>query len=289
MSEMQRQVLECEIKAKTDDSRVLSFVGTTGGRDRMGDEISTAGWDLKAYKKNPVFLWAHSYQNLPIGRTLKIDKEDDKLIFDVEFATADLNPMAEQVFQLYKQGFLRGTSVGFRSLDSEWLDLDSDEETEKRKKTPDVLPGKRFRKTELLELSAVPVPANPDALMTARRKGMEVPQEVNDRLAQWCLERAMEAESNEPPAPQTEIADEEVTHKSVMEYMFAHAEELRNALGIPSEPDGSQTPTETQNTPEETPEPAAAGKDAEDDGARTVDAAEQSDSEGEQVFVEIGY
>ena len=66
---MQRQILDCEVRAKSDGDRILSFVGTTATRDRMGDEIAVSGWDLKHYKKNPVFLWAHNYSELPIGRT----------------------------------------------------------------------------------------------------------------------------------------------------------------------------------------------------------------------------
>ena len=173
--------MTCDVaktKANNDDSRVLRFVGSTATRDRMGDEIAINGWQTKAYMKNPVFLWAHNYQEPPIGKTIKIERTDKGLMFDVEFASAEIYPKADQIFQLYKHGFLKATSVGFRSLKSEWMLENTEEEESKRKKNPDLRPGKEYKKQELLELSAVPVPANPEALLTARKKGFDVPEDV---------------------------------------------------------------------------------------------------------------
>ena len=195
----QRELFEFDCKAAADDSRVLSFVGSTPTRDRVGDEILATGWDVKQYKRNPVFLWGHNSsepENI-IGRSIAVEKSDSGLVFDVEFAPAEVNPKAEQVFQLYKMGFLRAVSVGFRSKDSEWIAEDSDEEDGKNaSKNRDERPGKLFKKVELLELSAVPVPCNPEALMTARRKGLDVPAELGEKLDAWALDRSVSALAN---------------------------------------------------------------------------------------------
>jgi len=191
MSEQEKQyaVLNCTVKeAKEDDSRVLRFVGSTSTRDRMGDEIKVGGWDLDNYRKNPVFLWAHNYRDDPrfvIGKALNVEKKGSKLLFDIEFIPADVNPTAEQVYQLYKHGYLSATSVGFMSNKSKWIDTDSDEEEKKRKEKPDREPGKIFKSVELLELSAVPVPANPEALIAARSKGLEMPDELKEKLNEF--------------------------------------------------------------------------------------------------------
>jgi len=184
--------MTCDVKeADGENDRVLRFVGSTATRDRMGDEIDIKGWQTKAYMKNPVFLWAHNYSEPPIGKAVKVEKTDKGLIFDIEFAPADVYPKAEQIYQLYKNGFLRATSVGFKSLSSEWIDDTTEEEAKKRKKTPDLRAGKSFAKQELLELSAVPVPANPDALMTARTKGFDVPEELcrAEDVHRWMYSR----------------------------------------------------------------------------------------------------
>jgi HK97 family phage prohead protease len=172
-------LMTCEVKADDAASRVRRFVGSTAVRDRCGDEITVEGWDTKNYTKNPVFLWAHNYGELPIGKAVNVERTDKALVFDVEFAPAEANPKAEQVLKLYDGGYLRAVSVGFRSKASEWIDRNEEEEAKRAKKEPDAPIGRRFTKVELLELSAVPVPANPDALMTARRKGLEIPDAKN--------------------------------------------------------------------------------------------------------------
>jgi hypothetical protein len=65
---------------------------------------------------------------------------------------------------MFKEGFLKAVSVGF--MPKEWELIDSEDDS--------FFPGLRFLKQELLEFSAVPVPSNPDALMKARTKGIDV-------------------------------------------------------------------------------------------------------------------
>jgi HK97 family phage prohead protease len=162
-----------------DESRVRRFVASTAMRDRYGDEVMVDAWDTKHYEKNPVFLWAHNYGELPLGKAVNIERTDKALLIDVEFAPASAQPKAEQVLQLYDGGFMCAVSVGFRSKASEWIDTANEDEAKLAKKDPDVRPGKRFTRVELLELSAVPVPANPQALMQMRNKGLAFPEARN--------------------------------------------------------------------------------------------------------------
>ena len=199
MAEQEFGTLTTEVKAVGDvDDRTLRFIGTTAVRDRMGDEIPLSGWDFKAYRKNPVVLWAHDYSTPPVGKVTKIAREDlgdgkKGWVFDVKFAKGEKQRLAEQVYDLCQQGMLNAVSVGFKSLASKWIEESEDEKEARKKETPDNHPGKVFSKKELLELSLVPVPANPEALMVARKKGMELPKELNAVLDSIALERASEA------------------------------------------------------------------------------------------------
>jgi HK97 family phage prohead protease len=152
-----RKVLPFEVKGVSD--RVLEFVGSTEIPDRDGEVIRADGWDLKNYRKNPVFMWAHRYDQPPIGKALKVKAEDGKLKFKIEFADQETYPFADTVYRLYKGGFMSATSVGF--VPKEWEDGDDDK-----------APKRTYTKQELLELSAVPVPSNPDALVQARESGL---------------------------------------------------------------------------------------------------------------------
>jgi len=168
--ELIRKDLDFEIKAVGDPGeRVLEFVGSTPQVDRYGDVIEVEGWDLKNYKKNPVFLWAHDYKQPPVGKALKVAKSDQGLLFHVKFATAEEYPFADTIYKLYLGGYLRATSVGFQDLEREPI-------TDKEGKQV----GWRFKRQELYELSAVPVPANPNALIMAVQKGVVSPREVED-------------------------------------------------------------------------------------------------------------
>jgi HK97 family phage prohead protease len=226
-----------------DDSRVRRFVASTAMRDRYGDEILVEAWDTKHYMSNPVFLWAHDYSALPLGRAVAIERTDKALMIDVRFAEADANPLAEQVLKLYDGGFMRAVSVGFRSKASEWIDPTAEDEAKRLKKEPDLRPGKRFTKVELLELSAVPVPANPQALMQARKKGLAVPEArhftyvyaptVSDP---WRFEPGAGGAGGEPVR-----AAEEQPQPNAAAHVEGHAETGKDELSVSTpSPDAGQ-------------------------------------------------
>lgn len=149
----------------SEEDRVLRFVGSDETQDRDRDIIEVAGWELENYKKNPVFLWGHNYWSPPVGQALKVWKEDGRLVFDIKFATFEEYAFADIIYRLYKGGYLRAVSVGF--IPKKWEQIIEGEGESRR------VIGLRFTKQELLELSAVPVPSNPNALQVARAKGID--------------------------------------------------------------------------------------------------------------------
>lgn len=159
-----------EVRAPGDKPGLMKFTVSTEDRDRHGDVVVAAGWKLANFKKNPVMLWAHDYSRPPIGKAVDIGVEDGKLRSVVEFVPAHIDPFAEQVRQLYLGKFMRTTSVGFQVYKREPL-TEEDLKQRPEQKYGDRLSG------ELLEFSAVPVPANPLALqngfMSAMAKSFE--------------------------------------------------------------------------------------------------------------------
>lgn len=141
-----------------DRDRFLRVTITTGMRDRHGDILEPGGAQIAAYLKNPVVLWAHEYKSLPVGRCVSLVRDGTTLKADILFAPTDF---AEEVRMLYAKGFLRAWSVGFLPL--EWDVIEN---------ADGKFGGYHVRSWELIELSAVPVPANADALTDALRKGL---------------------------------------------------------------------------------------------------------------------
>ena len=167
-----RKQFIAEVKSEDDAARKLSFTISTESIDRDGDKIALDGWRLENYKKNPVVLWAHDYRRPPVGKSTEIWTENGKLKSVTEFVPSD-NPatgkFAEGIYQLYKQGFMSATSVGFRPIKWAWT-----EDTDRKF-------GIDFEETELLEYSVVPVPANAEALIEARGAGIDLAP-----LKQWA-------------------------------------------------------------------------------------------------------
>lgn len=142
-----------EVKALGDNE--IEMVGTTDSVDRDNEVLSMDGWDLKAYKKNPVVLEAHNYWEPPVARTTKLRVEGNKMIFKIEFPPEGIYPRADLFKKLYKLGFMKASSVGF--IPSEYkLGNGVDE------------PRRTFLKQELTEISLVTVPANPEALLAEK-------------------------------------------------------------------------------------------------------------------------
>lgn len=133
---------------------LLTVIASTGAVDRHGDTVAPDGWRLDAYRANPVILWAHDYRQPAIGRAAAVWREGPALLARLEFAPTEF---ARTVETLYRQGYQRGVSVGFRPLRF----------AERRDARSGAFLGIRFLEQELLEISAVPVPANGAALLRA--------------------------------------------------------------------------------------------------------------------------
>jgi HK97 family phage prohead protease len=149
------------------DDRALRFTISTGCVDREQDVISVRGWDLANYRRNPVVLWGHDATRLPIGRAFDIRIDGDALKATVEFIPTDTpegGAFAESVYRLARSGFIAATSVGFRPIKWDY----TDDET---RGASDWFPGIDFQEQELVELSVVTVPANPEALIDAPGPG----------------------------------------------------------------------------------------------------------------------
>ena len=147
--------------------RALRFTISTESVDREQDTIAIAGWDLANFKRNPVVLWGHDAAQLPIGRAFDVSIEDGALKASIEFIPSDTpegGMFAESVYRLARLGFIAATSVGFRPL--KW-----DYTRDAARGADDWFPGIDFQEQELVELSVVTVPANPEALMDAPGPG----------------------------------------------------------------------------------------------------------------------
>lgn len=181
------------VECKKIDQATRSFwaVASTPKLDRANDSIDLDAWDLENFRKNPVIPWAHDYSQLPVAMAEEIKVEQGQLVFKAKFPPPGSYPFADNVFQLYAAGILRAFSVGFRALDYE----------------RNAEGGLNFTKVELLEISAVAVPANPDALITMAAKSLR------GEIMQEEAQKPEELSTKAPEPPQAENLQEKNQHE----------------------------------------------------------------------------
>jgi HK97 family phage prohead protease len=141
----------------------VEVIVSSSALDRHGENIEVQGINTKEYMSNPVVLWAHNYENLPLGKVLKTWKSDGKLMARIAFAT-DIVPFAKTVYDLIKAGVINAVSIG--GLVKEYAQEKGQTDYTK------------IAKLDMVELSVVPVGANPEALVTS--KALEANIELGD-------------------------------------------------------------------------------------------------------------
>lgn len=168
-----RSTLVIQKGAKGD---AYQFVGSTEDPDRDGDVIRLAGWDTAHFEQNPVVFYGHDYRGnsvkFPIGTaTVTKDEAGKRLLFSITFT--DAHEDAKTVKALVDDGVLRATSVGFMPKK---MNLIVDPESQQ-------MLGREFVEQELLEISIVPIPANPNAVRLALSKGLM----TETKAVEWGL------------------------------------------------------------------------------------------------------
>lgn len=130
--------------------RQIRAVISTPTPDRDGDVVEPSGVDLTSFRKNPIFLASHDATK-PLGNAL-VSVLPDRLEAIFTFAPKGISAVADEFCGLAKSGILRSVSIGFNPLESKPINGG----------------GWRFTRWELLEISLVSIPANPDALVVER-------------------------------------------------------------------------------------------------------------------------
>lgn len=199
--------LPIEVKSINKDTHTLRMVASTQDPDRHGDVVVQSGVQLDNFLLNPVILNSHRYNDIldviARGENVEIKGKGakSKLEMDWVFAVNE-NPKAKIGFDLYAGGFLNASSIGFIPKK---FKLNKDGTTDYY----------TIVEWELLEVSAVSVPANARAL--AKAKGIEVDEfdeeeeededEIDDDEEE---EEIIEQEEEEEEIPEAEIEEKQV-------------------------------------------------------------------------------
>tara|TARA_R110002012_G_scaffold317937_1_gene535265 strand:+ start:2199 stop:3014 length:816 start_codon:yes stop_codon:yes gene_type:complete len=197
-------------KAETDGAGTVSAIASTPDVDRYGDVVAPS-WDLEAFKANPVIMHGHDYDGPVVGKATEIDLVGESLMMSVQFDESDTNPVGQRIANQFRSGFMSAFSVGFspgKATPRTALPKDHPAYIEKGA-------GQYFEQNQLLEVSAVAIPANPHALaVRAKRWGLEAEnkhvinvEETEDSVIVTYARHEMEApepEAEPEAAPEVE-------------------------------------------------------------------------------------
>jgi len=121
--------------------------------DSNGDVVEQSGWILDEFLQNPVMFYAHNYLQLPIGVWEDVRVEGDYLIGKPVFSKVEEHSQARVIEKLWKEGTIKGASVGFIPI--EYVPL--------KDENGNVI-GMHYIRQKLIEVSITPLPAQSEAL-----------------------------------------------------------------------------------------------------------------------------
>lgn len=182
---MSNRAYSClEIRATDEEQRMIEGVASTPKIDRQGDIIDPMG--LNFAKSVPLLLYHNS--SLPVGE-VRFGKPTKaglpfKAFLPKVLEAGTVKERVEEAWHSVKYRLIGAVSIGFRALEDGIERIES---------------GYKFTKTEVLELSLVPIPAQDEAVITAF-KSMDAAaiQSIKDILAD--LDASKEIPQDEPPA-----------------------------------------------------------------------------------------
>lgn len=139
-----------KIKSVDEEKRIIKGIATTPTLDRQGDIVVPEG---VVYSNYPKLMLYHDHEK-PVGNITNVKVTSDGIEFEAEMPIikedGHLKDRIDEAWQSLKYNLISAVSIGFRTLEYDLL------------KTG----GWKIKKWEWLELSLVPIPAQPDAVIT---------------------------------------------------------------------------------------------------------------------------
>ena len=156
-----------ELARDVEETRTVTFIASTSSVDRHGTVVNQKNWNIDKFNANPIVGYQHKVyggdepnpdDQLGTAKayfeTVKRGEKDDlQLMVDITFEPKDINEKADKIFRKIKHGSLRAVSVGFIPTADENGSMGESRDG-----------AFRYFGQELLEISVVNIPSNPDAL-----------------------------------------------------------------------------------------------------------------------------
>lgn len=210
---MNRAYSILEIKAVSEDERLIEGIASTPTLDRYGDIVEPMGAKFAL----PLALLWHHKADQPVGVVESARATKDGITFKARIAKisepGELQNLVDKAWQAVKAGLVRGVSVGFKATDQEGMKGG----------------GYRIKGWEWLELSLVTLPANADATIQSIRS-VDADSLAAAGLERVDIERAPAAGVSASRKPKVVVrAEEAKTMKKTIAEQIGSFEATRQA------------------------------------------------------------
>lgn len=144
---MEKKTFDFKVQ-KAESNIFEGYASTFDGLDLQGDTISKGAFSTNLEKKDLLVLFQHNADHA-IGKILEMKEDDHGLFVRGKISETTLG---KDIMTLLKDQVLQKMSIGFKILDQE--------------PTED---GRLLKSIDLIEISIVSFPANPDAIITGAK------------------------------------------------------------------------------------------------------------------------
>lgn len=160
-----------QIKRADQEARRISGIASTPALDRQGDVLDPAG---ATFKLPFPLLMGHDHGQ-PIGEVIDARTTPQGIWISAQIAPEGTSDRIDEAWRLIRAGLIKGLSVGFIGRDYEVMKNG----------------GRRFTEWEIIELSAVTVPANQEAEILEVKRLAEAQEKQADESPFPCFPRSL--------------------------------------------------------------------------------------------------
>ena len=163
-----------EVKVIDEAKGIMEYVASDETIDSHSEIVLAQGWKFNRFRNNAPFLNSHSSYSIDdvLGKVISAEVINGKLIERVQWAIDEdiNNEIAKLGFKMTQAGYLKAVSVGFFATKQAWRGSDewsSAVEMAKLSVGDSTKVRRIFMEQEQIELSAVVIGSNPNALAKA--------------------------------------------------------------------------------------------------------------------------
>jgi len=177
-----RRTIHPEIRVIDSKAGLVEYIASDETLDSYREVIKADGWRFDNFKKNAPFVDSHDYGSIEklLGKVVDFKVSGKRLIETVQWAKdVESNVLAQRGWAMTEAGFLKAVSVGFWPVRqvSRWdtdpygynqavADLGLKDSADEAK------PRTIFLEQQQIELSAVIIGANPNAIARSYKAGI---------------------------------------------------------------------------------------------------------------------